>query len=543
MTRPNDLLNGRYRVVRSVAKGGMGAVLEGIDERLNRVVAIKIVRPELVKDPVLRARFDREARAAAGISHPNVVQVYDLDVTPDGVAFLVMEWMAGDSLASRLRGDGKLEPRRAASLVEQALRGLHAAHCAGIVHRDLKPGNLMLTETAGADLVKVVDFGIAQLKNGAEYTRLTMTGEIIGTPAFMPPEQLQGGAITPATDVYAMGVVLWCLLTGRMPFGSGADVIMRVLTTTPPRADAIEPTVPRAMADIAERAMQRDPTARFVSALEMADALRTARGATSFGASAPFGMPAPTFANGMHPAHTMTAHPGTSPMTSPFATRASHPGFAPPSAQPIAASQPSPPPDATRRTLVIALACFVPLLAGSVFWILSRRPGEARAVASAVPFSSEVPAASAGPAINPTVRAACERAVLCCHTLMPIAGGNPASCDLLTSPRHLVRTDAESTCRDSSSAYERVLAMHGLRCEGAGAPSANGDPTAAAAACMATYRCCLLESGGDATCDSFRQFASSPDVAVRMRSVCESSIVGLRRGAIAAGRPCDGSPR
>ena len=322
VTTPGELLNDRYRVVRAVAKGGMGAVLEGVDERLQRVVAIKIVRPELVRDATLRARFEREARAAAAINHPNVLQVFDLDVTAAGQPFLVMEWMAGESLANRLRSGGKFDPAHAASCAEQALRGLAAAHQLGIVHRDIKPGNLMVVDNGGSDLVKVVDFGIAQLKTGAEFTRLTMTGEIIGTPAYMPPEQLQGQPITPPTDVYAMGVVLWCLVVGRQPFGSGAEVIPRVLAGTWQRADAADPTVPREIADIAARAMQKDPAARFGSALEMADALAASVGRRVSRTSLSAPSPSPAFATNTFaasPPSVATVHAGrpSTPMMAP----------------------------------------------------------------------------------------------------------------------------------------------------------------------------------------------------------------------------------
>jgi serine/threonine protein kinase len=551
MTRPNDLLNGRYRVVRAVAKGGMGAVLEGVDERLNRAVAIKIVRPELVKDPVLRARFDREARAAAAISHPNVVQIYDLDVTADGTAFLVMEWMTGESFAGRLRNDGRFEPRRAAALVEQALRGLHVAHAAGIVHRDLKPGNLMLVEAGGVDLVKVVDFGIAQLKNGAEYTRLTMTGEIIGTPAFMPPEQLQGGEVTPAVDVYAMGVVLWCLLIGKVPFGSGADVIVRVLTTTPPRADAIDPMIPRAIADIAERAMQREPAARFASALEMADALRMARGAHPLATNAPtsaatpFALPAAPFAGGATTAVQSGPRTSSPSPAGPHSMPLPQQAFIAPG--PAAMTPPSP----SRfplRAIAIAMACFVVLLATSAWWLFARRPSADAAAGQVSPAGGAHPGE---PASVASARPVCERAAQCCRTYA--AGINPGAiraCDGLAAPSLLVQPSAEATCHAAIDDYSRGLAAMGRTCDGAGpsasivAPPSGVSPeaSAAAAVCVEAYRCCVHAYPGDSNCTPFQAWAASPQTALQVRSSCERALSGFRGAAVAFGHPCEGAP-
>jgi tRNA A-37 threonylcarbamoyl transferase component Bud32 len=267
----------RYRVISVIARGGMGAVYEAIDERLDRRVAIKVLLQDLVEDRTIAARFEREARAAARLSHPSIVQVFDFGIAADGAAYLVLERVVGRTLATILGTEGRVAPARAADIVEQALGALATAHASGIVHRDIKPPNLMVVASGVGDreLVKVLDFGIAQLKTGTAYTRLTSTGMILGTPAFMAPEQARGEATDARVDVYAMGVVLYCLLTGVSPFHSRdiAEVVMRVLEHTPPRADAIAPGVPPSLAAIAERAMQKRAEHRFPSADAFALAL------------------------------------------------------------------------------------------------------------------------------------------------------------------------------------------------------------------------------------------------------------------------------
>ncbi len=269
------LVAGRYRVTGVIAEGGMGAVYEGMDERLRRPVALKVVRQELSHDRTALTRFEREAAAAAKLSHPGIVQVHDFGTTDAGLAYLVMERLSGRTLAQILSRDGQLAPERAADLIEQALGALEVAHVAGIVHRDLKPANLMVLAAGEArEVVKLLDFGLARLMESEAYTKLTRTGAILGTPAFMAPEQARGATADHRSDIYAMGVLLYCALTGKKPF-DGADigeVLNRVLDHPTPRADAVA-GVPAELSAIAEKAMQRDPKLRFASAREMASAL------------------------------------------------------------------------------------------------------------------------------------------------------------------------------------------------------------------------------------------------------------------------------
>ena len=264
----------RYRLDAELARGGMGAVYVATDKRLSRKVAIKVLLSELAGDTKEIERFERETTAVARINHPGIVQVLDVGHEGDA-AFLVMEHVQGRTLSDVLGKDGKLDPMRAADIAEQALFAIGAAHALGIVHRDIKPGNLMLVPTGGREMVKLLDFGIAQLKTGTAYTRLTQTGAILGTPAFMAPEQARGQECDARTDVYAVGVLLWCMLTGKKPFAGRnmGDTITKVLSEVPMRADRLEPTVPAALAAICDKAMQKDPSARFASAQAFANAL------------------------------------------------------------------------------------------------------------------------------------------------------------------------------------------------------------------------------------------------------------------------------
>lgn len=274
-----SLVAGRYRVVGPLAQGGMGAVFDAVDERLGRPVALKVLRPELLDDHELVRRFEREARAAAGLVHPGIAQVLDFEARPDGLSYLVMEKVPGRTLGQLLATEGRLDPRRATTLVEHALDALAAAHAAGIVHRDLKPGNVMVfVSPQGREHVKLLDFGIAQLASSEAYTRLTRTGAILGTPSFMAPEQARGAPIDARADVYAMGVVLFCLLTGEKPFhGELDEVLHAVLHDVPPRVDALVPGIPQALADVVARAMSKEPDRRYDGAIEMARALAQAK--------------------------------------------------------------------------------------------------------------------------------------------------------------------------------------------------------------------------------------------------------------------------
>src|SRR5918999_4919235 len=208
---PETFADGRYRIEKPLGEGGMADVFLAQDTGLDRPVAIKVLAQRLLGDEALRTRFVREARMAAGLQHPNIVTVFDTG-EHDGRPFIVMELVEGMTLADRLRSQGKLSPDEVIFIGVQACAGLARAHAAGLVHRDVKPGNLLLRKDG---VVKVADFGIA---SAAELTSVTEAGTILGTAAYLAPEQAEGRTATPQSDLYGLGAVLYEALTGRQPF-------------------------------------------------------------------------------------------------------------------------------------------------------------------------------------------------------------------------------------------------------------------------------------------------------------------------------------
>jgi serine/threonine protein kinase len=208
-----EVLAARYRIEQPLGQGGMASVYLAHDDELDRPVALKILADNLVGDATFRNRFEREARLAARLSHPNVVRVFDVGES-EGRPFIVMEYVEGDTLADELVRHGALPPARAVELALQICSGLEAAHASGLVHRDVKPRNLLLRPDG---VLKIADFGIAR---AAESTRLTEIGTILGTAAYLAPEQAQGQEATPAADLYSVGAVLYELLTGRVPYAA-----------------------------------------------------------------------------------------------------------------------------------------------------------------------------------------------------------------------------------------------------------------------------------------------------------------------------------
>jgi eukaryotic-like serine/threonine-protein kinase len=269
-----EMLAGRYAIRRRIAGGGMGEVWEATDTVLERPVAIKVLSPALAGDERFLERFRREARAAAGLTHPNVAQVYDYG--EDGrTRFIVMELLQGETLAARLGREKRLPPEEAASIGAQTADALEAAHRAGVVHRDVKPGNIMLTPDGG---VKVMDFGIAA---AAHDTSLTATGSLLGTAMYMAPEHVSGDPATPASDVYALAVVMYEALTGAPPFEMETPVATAAahVHTAPAPLLTRAPDVPAPLAAAVERGLAKDPSDRPSSAAAFAGLLRAGSGA------------------------------------------------------------------------------------------------------------------------------------------------------------------------------------------------------------------------------------------------------------------------
>ena len=261
----------KYRILKKLGEGGMGAVYLAEHVKMGRKTAIKVISRALAEDPDAIARFNREAANAAKISHPNVCAVYDFGDTPDGVIYLVMEFIEGESLTDLVNREGALPPRRAARIVNQTAEALDAAHAFGIVHRDLKPDNIMITKSRdGTDFAKVVDFGIAKAAGGDEKQNVTKTGLVVGTPEYMSPEQLSGDKLDGRSDIYSLALVAFRMLTGSLPFPAetAQEVMIMRLTDEPQRLDEAAPGVdfPPALQQVLDQGLQRMPQNRCASA-------------------------------------------------------------------------------------------------------------------------------------------------------------------------------------------------------------------------------------------------------------------------------------
>jgi serine/threonine protein kinase len=266
----DDLFADRYKLDRRLGVGGMATVQLAFDTRLERNVAVKLLAEHLAEDANFVSRFRREALAAARLVHPNIVQVFDFGLDEATARnFIVMEFVDGESCAEILRDHGPLGPRDAVNVLSQACRGLDYAHRNGVVHRDVKPGNLLRNRD---NAVKLADFGIAK---AAEQSDITKVGSVLGTAAYLSPEQARGEPAGPASDLYALGVVAYQLLAGRLPYEAASltDLARLQETGPPPRLDELNSDIRPALAEAIMVALHRDPERRYADAAEMDHAL------------------------------------------------------------------------------------------------------------------------------------------------------------------------------------------------------------------------------------------------------------------------------
>jgi serine/threonine protein kinase len=272
-----QVMGGKYRVVRLLGEGGMGAVYEGEQQlgTTKRKVAVKTLHPHLSRDEKVKARFEREVGTIAELEHPNTIQVYDFGATPDGILYIVMEFLQGKSLADLLEKGGAMTPERVAHIMEQVCGSLEEAHTRGIVHRDLKPDNVVLVERAGKkDFVKVLDFGIAKRSKEEDKNeqKLTQQGMVLGTPPYMSPEQFTGRPIDARSDIYSLAVMGYEMLTGRLPFQAETawEWATQHMTQPPIPMESLPEgqRVPAPMRAAVARSLSKSPDERFQTVQE-----------------------------------------------------------------------------------------------------------------------------------------------------------------------------------------------------------------------------------------------------------------------------------
>ncbi len=276
-------LNNRYLVERKIGEGGFGAVFRGRQVATGREVALKILHPHNVGDATVVARFRREAEACSKLTNPHTVTIYDFDETEDGTLYLAMELLRGRPLQDIERAEGPLDPRRVLTIMDQVAEALGEAHGFGIVHRDMKPENVMLEAREGEDYVKVLDFGIAKIgdTSGKAVPALTAVGQTLGTLEFMSPEQLRGRPLDGRSDLYALGIMAYEMLTGLLPWRE-ARVPIEVIKfhlevpSPPPSSLRKDLAIPRQVDELVLRMVAKDPADRYADANDLRDAIATA---------------------------------------------------------------------------------------------------------------------------------------------------------------------------------------------------------------------------------------------------------------------------
>ncbi|MCB9556090.1 MAG: serine/threonine protein kinase [Deltaproteobacteria bacterium] len=282
------ILDGQIELEQVCGEGAMGTVYRAYQHSMDRYVAVKIMRPELTTNQALVRRFRREARAAAKLSHPSIITVYLVGDTDEGLPFIAMEYVEGITLEALCEQHAPLPVARAFDIATQIASALTEAHEHGVIHRDLKPGNILLSsKRSGRDEIKVVDFGIAKISEGDEESQLTQTGAVFGTPYYLSPEQASGAKVDQRSDVYSLGVVLYHMLTGALPFrgSSSMEVLLQHIKELPPPPRTINPALSPAVENVILTSLEKDPQRRYQSAQAFADAMAQATQHLAPGAS------------------------------------------------------------------------------------------------------------------------------------------------------------------------------------------------------------------------------------------------------------------
>ena len=434
MVEPGQVLDGKYRIVRLIGEGGMGAVFEGENVRIRRRVAIKVLHGAALSNAETVQRFEREAQAAGRIGNEHILEILDLGVLADGERYMVMEYLAGEALSARIRRLGRMTPEQILPLIRQALVGLAAAHAAGIVHRDLKPDNIfVLNERSGIrDYVKLIDFGISKFNALGGDMSMTHTGAVMGTPFYMSPEQAKGsGQVDARTDLYAMGVILYEAVTGEVPFTADTfnELMFKIVLTDPAPLTQVIPEIDPSFASVVSRAMAREATNRFATAEEMIGALDT----LSFRTGTPGAVaPSPLHQTRPEQRAALGATPGGATQGSATPGAATQGTFA--------TSQQGLPPKSNKSTLGVAAVAAVLVLGGGGFAASKLFSGKVEAptpsAATAPPTS---PAAVSSPAESVELKPAA--------TAAPPAATTPAEPATAAAPSATTQASATAPVR------------------------------------------------------------------------------------------------
>jgi eukaryotic-like serine/threonine-protein kinase len=405
MVEPGQVLDGKYRIVRLIGEGGMGAVFEGENVRISRRVAIKVLHGAALEKAETVQRFEREAQAAGRIGSDHILEILDLGTLSDGERYMVMEFLNGETLSARIKHHTRLTPEQIVPLIRQALVGLGAAHQAGIIHRDLKPDNIfVLHEKTGIrDYVKIIDFGISKFNALGGDMNMTRTGAVMGTPYYMSPEQAKGsGGVDHRSDIYAIGVILYEAVTGEVPFTGNTfnELMFKIVLSEPRPLAQVIPNLDPRFTEIVTRAMAREPGQRFANADEMIKALD----ALGYGGKAvPATVTNPQVFQGQAPPVAQAPFAQSSGGAVGGVTAGTQGTFA--------TSQQGVPGAASRRSgLGVAVGAAVLVLGGGAFAaykVFGGKPADAPVPAAEAPASAAPPAAvSVAPAGEPKVEPA-----------------------------------------------------------------------------------------------------------------------------------------